>query len=184
MVFRLSRKLRAELNFRQTAEPRQLRHAGRGACSAFLVVRFFLCLFSAFCALVALACNTPPGCQSAQAECQPHRIQWGLGSTQGQGNRHLLTLPSLCGTPHAAPAAEYWLTPSGGHVHAAQRESRMLFNSYSFLFAFLPLLLVCWRLAQGYGPTRGVAWYCWPSPRCFMACGVCRFLSCWQSYWA
>ena len=29
----------------------------------------------------------------------------------------------------------------------------MLFNSYSFLFAFLPLLLVCWRLAQGYGPT-------------------------------
>ncbi|WP_374291534.1 MBOAT family protein [Desulfovibrio desulfuricans] len=29
----------------------------------------------------------------------------------------------------------------------------MLFNSYSFLFAFLPLLLVCWRLTQGYGPT-------------------------------
>ena len=29
----------------------------------------------------------------------------------------------------------------------------MLFNSYTFLFAFLPLLLVCWRLAQGYGPT-------------------------------
>ena len=30
----------------------------------------------------------------------------------------------------------------------------MLFNSYSFLFAFLPLLLVCWRLAQSYGPTE------------------------------
>ena len=29
----------------------------------------------------------------------------------------------------------------------------MLFNSYTFLFAFLPLLLVCWRLTQGYGPT-------------------------------
>ena len=29
----------------------------------------------------------------------------------------------------------------------------MLFNSYTFLFAFLPLLLVCWRLAQGYGST-------------------------------
>ena len=27
----------------------------------------------------------------------------------------------------------------------------MLFNSYSFLFVFLPLLLVCWRLAAGYG---------------------------------
>ncbi|MBO5490970.1 MAG: MBOAT family protein [Desulfovibrio sp.] len=27
----------------------------------------------------------------------------------------------------------------------------MLFNSYAFLFAFLPLLLLCWRLAAGYG---------------------------------
>ncbi|MBO4301493.1 MAG: MBOAT family protein [Desulfovibrio sp.] len=27
----------------------------------------------------------------------------------------------------------------------------MLFNSYTFLFAFLPLLLICWRLAAGYG---------------------------------
>jgi len=29
----------------------------------------------------------------------------------------------------------------------------MLFNSYAFLFAFLPLLLLCVRLVQGYGPT-------------------------------
>lgn len=29
----------------------------------------------------------------------------------------------------------------------------MLFNSYTFLFVFLPLLLVCWRLTQSYGPT-------------------------------
>ncbi len=27
----------------------------------------------------------------------------------------------------------------------------MLFNSYTFLFAFLPLLLICWRIAAGYG---------------------------------
>ena len=30
----------------------------------------------------------------------------------------------------------------------------MLFNSYSFLFLFLPLLLLCWRLASGYGAAR------------------------------
>ena len=30
----------------------------------------------------------------------------------------------------------------------------MLFNSYSFLFLFLPLLLLCWRLAAGFGPAR------------------------------
>lgn len=30
----------------------------------------------------------------------------------------------------------------------------MLFNSYSFLFLFLPLLLLCWRLASGFGATR------------------------------
>lgn len=30
----------------------------------------------------------------------------------------------------------------------------MLFNSYSFLFLFLPLLLLCWRLTAGYGATR------------------------------
>ena len=36
---------------------------------------------------------------------------------------------------------------------AVYRELPMLFNSYTFLFAFLPLLLICWRLAAGYGPT-------------------------------
>ena len=30
----------------------------------------------------------------------------------------------------------------------------MLFNSYSFIFLFLPLLLLCWRLTAGYGATR------------------------------
>ena len=30
----------------------------------------------------------------------------------------------------------------------------MLFNSYSFLFLFLPLLLLCWRLAAGFGSAR------------------------------
>ncbi|MDD4702570.1 MAG: MBOAT family protein, partial [Desulfovibrio sp.] len=30
----------------------------------------------------------------------------------------------------------------------------MLFNSYSFIFFFLPLLLLCWRLASGYGAAR------------------------------
>ena len=31
---------------------------------------------------------------------------------------------------------------------------RMLFNSYSFLFLFLPVLLLCWRLASGFGAAR------------------------------
>lgn len=30
----------------------------------------------------------------------------------------------------------------------------MLFNSYSFLFLFLPLLLLCWRLSAGFGSAR------------------------------